>query len=448
MNKIIYVLLVILAGGIVSCYDDKSKDANREIPEVTITTDKTILEAVYGKDLVMTPEIKKGNLTNANLSYQWQVNLVPRGSTLVEIGDAAELVYEVANEPSGNPYLLVLKVTDNDEGIDYYHRWDLYVSNSFGEGLVVAHTGDGGTTSDLSFVKAPQITYGYDGEADYTRDVYSFANGSVIDGRVNSIVANTASNGGAYNMSRLLVGTEKEIFALVILAGVTQLLNMYLLNYILDKILEIGLVALIVVFQPELRRMLEKLGSKNVREILSVKEEQREIDRVIEQTVQACEIMAKERTGVLIVFERSIPLLEYQKSGTVVDACVSSELLRNLFFTKASLHDGAVIIRNDRIAAAGCVLPLTENHNISSDLGTRHRAGIGISEVSDAVVVIVSEETGTISVAISGMLKRHLAPQTLEKLLLNELAPQREEKTRNPLKLLRRKQKENKDAKK
>ena len=237
----------------------------------------------------------------------------------------------------------------------------------------------------------------------------------------------------------------KSVLIILILAGVTQLLNMYLLNYILDKILEIGLVALIVVFQPELRRMLEKLGSKNVREILSVKEEQREIDRVIEQTVQACEIMAKERTGVLIVFERSIPLLEYQKS---VDACVSSELLRNLFFTKASLHDGAVIIRNDRIAAAGCVLPLTENHNISSDLGTRHRAGIGISEVSDAVVVIVSEETGTISVAISGMLKRHLAPQTLEKLLLNELAPQREEKTRNPLKLLRRKQKENKDAKK
>ena len=237
----------------------------------------------------------------------------------------------------------------------------------------------------------------------------------------------------------------KSVLIILILAGVTQLLNMYLLNYILDKILEIGLVAL---FQPELRRMLEKLGSKNVREILSVKEEQREIDRVIEQTVQACEIMAKERTGALIVFERSIPLLEYQKSGTVVDACVSSELLRNLFFTKASLHDGAVIIRNDRIAAAGCVLPLTENHNISSDLGTRHRAGIGISEVSDAVVVIVSEETGTISVAISGMLKRHLAPQTLEKLLLNELAPQREEKTRNPLKLLRRKQKENKDAKK
>ena len=216
----------------------------------------------------------------------------------------------------------------------------------------------------------------------------------------------------------------KSVLIILILAGVTQLLNMYLLNYILDKILEIGLVALIVVFQPELRRMLERFGGRfftNLIEILSVKEEQREIDRVIEQTVQACEIMAKERTGVLIVFERSIPLLEYQKSGTVVDACVSSELLRNLFFTKASLHDGAVIIRNDRIAAAGCVLPLTENHNISSDLGTRHRAGIGISEVSDAVVVIVSEETGTISVAIGGMLKRQLSPEILQKMLESEL---------------------------
>ena len=174
----------------------------------------------------------------------------------------------------------------------------------------------------------------------------------------------------------------KSVLIILILAGVTQLLNMYLLNYILDKILEIGLVALIVVFQPELRRMLEKLGSKNVREILSVKEEQREIDRVIEQTVQACEIMAKERTGVLIVFERSIPLLEYQKSGTVVDACVSSELLRNLFFTKASLHDGAVIIQGDRLACASAYVPPT-NQELPSRYGARHRAAIGISEITD-----------------------------------------------------------------
>ena len=240
----------------------------------------------------------------------------------------------------------------------------------------------------------------------------------------------------------------KSVLIILILAGVTQLLNMYLLNYILDKILEIGLVALIVVFQPELRRMLEKLGSKMSARSFPSRKSSARSTASSSRPCRPARSWPRSARACFIVFERSIPLLEYQKSGTVVDACVSSELLRNLFFTKASLHDGAVIIRNDRIAAAGCVLPLTENHNISSDLGTRHRAGIGISEVSDAVVVIVSEETGTISVAISGMLKRHLAPQTLEKLLLNELAPQREEKTRNPLKLLRRKQKENKDAKK
>lgn len=238
----------------------------------------------------------------------------------------------------------------------------------------------------------------------------------------------------------------KSIVIILVLTVVTQLLNMYLMNYLLDKILEIGLIALVIMFQPELRRMLEKLGGKSVREVLSMKkEEQRDIDRVIAQTVSACETMSKERTGVLIVFERDTSLIDYQKSGTVVDAQVSSELLRNIFFTKAALHDGAVIIRNERIAAAGCVLPLTQNRNISSDLGTRHRAGIGMSEVSDAVVVIVSEETGTISVAVGGMLKRHLAPQTLEKLLLNELAPKTEKKTWNPVKILRKKRKEKDD---
>lgn len=237
----------------------------------------------------------------------------------------------------------------------------------------------------------------------------------------------------------------KSILIILLLAAVTQLLNMYLLNYILDTILEIGIIALIIVFQPELRRMLEKIGGKSFREMLNMREEQRDIDKVISQTVNACEIMSKERTGALIVFERSVSLMDHQKSGTVVDAQVSSELLRNIFFTKAALHDGAVIIRNERIAAAGCVLPLTENHNISSDLGTRHRAGIGMSEVSDAVVVIVSEETGTISVAVSGMLKRHLAPQTLEKLLLSELAPKREAKSRNPLRRLRRSNHEGED---
>lgn len=238
----------------------------------------------------------------------------------------------------------------------------------------------------------------------------------------------------------------KSIVIILLLTALTSVLHMYLMNYLLDKILEIGLLALVIMFQPELRRILEKFGSKSFREILSTKQEMRNIDYVISETVNACEIMSRERTGVLIVFERTSSLEDYQKTGIVIDARVSSELLRNIFFTKASLHDGAVIIRNERIAAAGCVLPLTENRNISSDLGTRHRAGIGMSEVSDAVVVIVSEETGTISVAISGMLKRHLAPQTLEKLLLNELAPKEETKTRNPLKLLRKQRKEKDDS--
>ena len=238
----------------------------------------------------------------------------------------------------------------------------------------------------------------------------------------------------------------KSIVLLLVLAVVTKLLNMYLMSFLLDRVLEIGLIALVIMFQPELRRMLEKIGSKSLRELLSTKQEQREIDRVIGETVNACEIMSRERTGVLIVFERETSLIDYQKTGTVIDARVSSELLRNLFFTKASLHDGAVIIRNERIAAAGCVLPLTQSRNISSDLGTRHRAGIGMSEVSDAVVVIVSEETGSISVAIGGMLKRHLTPETLSKLLCNELmpAPEEEEKNRRAplLELLRGRRKE------
>ncbi|MDR0889720.1 MAG: diadenylate cyclase CdaA, partial [Oscillospiraceae bacterium] len=229
----------------------------------------------------------------------------------------------------------------------------------------------------------------------------------------------------------------KSVVIILLLTVVTRLLNMYLISYLFDNVLEIGLIALIIMFQPELRRGLEKLGSKTFRELLSTKHEQREMDRVIAQTVEACEIMSKERTGLLIVFERTTSLQDYMRTGTVIDARLSSELLRNIFFTKAALHDGAVIVRGERIAAAGCVLPLSENRNLSSDLGTRHRAGIGMSEVSDAVVLIVSEETGTISAAISGMLKRHLAPQTLEKLLTKELIPDVVKKSRNPIKRMR-----------
>ena len=140
--------------------------------------------------------------------------------------------------------------------------------------------------------------------------------------------------------------------------------------------------------------------------------------------------MSQSRTGALIVFEREIKLDEFVRNGTALDASVSGELLKNIFFVKAPLHDGAVIVRNGRILGAGCVLPLSKNVNLSRDLGTRHRAGIGMSENSDAVVVIVSEETGTISVANGGMLKRHLKAETLENLLRNELLTPEETETK------------------
>ena len=148
----------------------------------------------------------------------------------------------------------------------------------------------------------------------------------------------------------------------------------------------------------------------------------------IEETVKAYVSLSKDKVGALMVFERKTMLDDVLKTGVAMDARITAELLKNLFWNKAPLHDGAVIVRSGRIIGAGCMLPMSGNVNLSRDLGMRHRAGIGISETSDAVVAIVSEETGSISVAINGMLKRHLTPETLEKLLRSELAPDVEEK--------------------
>ena len=214
------------------------------------------------------------------------------------------------------------------------------------------------------------------------------------------------------------------VILILVLTAVTDLAQLQVLNFLLAAVLELGFIALVIVFQPELRRVLERFGGKNLKEFIGGKELPKgELEKAILATVSACEIMSRERVGVLLIFERESSLEDYFKTGTQIDAQTTEQLLRNLFFPKASLHDGAVIIRGGRVAAAGCVMPLSENPHLSSDLGTRHRAGVGTSEVSDAVVVIVSEETGTISVAIGGMLKRHLAPQTLERLLTNELIP-------------------------
>lgn len=224
------------------------------------------------------------------------------------------------------------------------------------------------------------------------------------------------------NTSRLLKGVLLILLALWLSAG-----RLRALNYLLNHIVSIGILALLILFQPEIRRILEQMGSSrwNLLEVFARPQVDRQsLEQAIRQTVIACGDMSRSRTGALIVFERHIQLDEVLRSGTKLDAEVSSELLKNIFFVKAPMHDGAVIIRQGRVLGAGCMLPLSRNVNLSRDLGMRHRAGIGMSENSDAVVVLVSEETGSISVAVGGMLKRHLMTETLEQLLRNELLPQ------------------------
>lgn len=214
------------------------------------------------------------------------------------------------------------------------------------------------------------------------------------------------------------------VVVVIVISWLTDILKLHTLNFILSQLLAVGLIAIVVLFQPELRRMIDHVSHIQLMQFFGVERPSQEMIPVIEQTVMACQVMSREKIGALIVFARRSHLDEYFKTGTMMDAQLSEQLLRNVFFPRASLHDGAVIVRGGRIAAAGCVLPLSESNRLSADLGTRHRAAVGISEVSDAVVVVVSEETGAISVAVGGVLKRHLAPQTLEKLLHHELCPE------------------------
>ncbi len=218
---------------------------------------------------------------------------------------------------------------------------------------------------------------------------------------------------------------------IVLLLGalwVSQMVHFNTVNFVLGKTVEYGVLALVVLFQPEIRKFLEQVGSSKLGSVLSHPDTPDEIEHAILQTVEAYTSLSKTKTGALMVFERKNLLDDAIRTGTALDCQVNSELLKNIFWNKAPMHDGAVIVRGGRIAGAGCMLPLSGNVNLSRELGMRHRAGIGASEHSDAVVAIVSEETGSISVAVGGMLKRHLAPETLERLLRNELMPQAEEK--------------------
>ncbi len=237
----------------------------------------------------------------------------------------------------------------------------------------------------------------------------------------------------------------KVVLMLLLVNWITDALDMHTLNWLLDQVLAVGLVALVVLFQPELRRMLDQISNIRMDKLLGLEKSNQDMEAVISQTVMACDIMSHQRIGALIVFTRDMPLDEYYKSGTVVDAQVSEQLLRNIFFPKAALHDGATIIHNGRIAASGCVLPLTEDNNrLSRDLGTRHRAALGMSQATDAVIVIVSEETGVISLAVDGLLKRHLSPQTLEQLLRRELRTDAQPQDDNMVLRLRQKLKKGK----
>jgi diadenylate cyclase len=215
---------------------------------------------------------------------------------------------------------------------------------------------------------------------------------------------------------------------LLVLGVVAKLLHLYTLSFLFNGVITVGTFGLIVIFQPEIRRLLAKFGESRFG-ILSADEES---ERVIEEIVRAAAVMSEDRIGALIVIEREIDVDNYIESGTVLDAKVSKELLITIFWPGTPLHDGAVVVKKNRIYKAGAFLPLTLNPNLPQTVGTRHRAAIGISEETDAVTVVVSEETGAISVSYSGKLIKDIDPQKLKKVLTGLLirAPQKDNRFR------------------
>lgn len=233
-------------------------------------------------------------------------------------------------------------------------------------------------------------------------------------------------------------GVMRGVGVLLLAVWVASRLKLTATSFVLNRVVEWGLLAIVVLFQPELRRLLERMGSGWLGDVFSSNRTSPALlEEAIVETTEAYTSMSRDKVGALMVFERRNMLDDVIHTGTELDCAVNSELLKNIFWNKAPLHDGAVIVRNGRIVSAGCMLPLSGNVNLSRELGMRHRAGIGISENSDAVVVIVSEETGSISAAVDGMLKRHLAPETLERLLRNELLndEENESKSKKPTQL-------------
>ena len=222
----------------------------------------------------------------------------------------------------------------------------------------------------------------------------------------------------------------KGILLIFLLIPISHFLRLNMLNFILTKTLTIGLLSMVIIFQPEIRKALEHIGSSTFND-LHIVDNDEELERIVDELVEAVNNMAAEKTGALIAIEQKTGLDEYIKTGTSIDAVISDSLIENIFVKNTPLHDGAMIISYDRIVAAGCVLPLTSNPNINKLLGTRHRAAIGLSEVSDAIVLIVSEETGDISLAIKGRITKNYDSKKLKNILLKILRSRRDKEDKS-----------------
>lgn len=212
----------------------------------------------------------------------------------------------------------------------------------------------------------------------------------------------------------------KGIVILIIATELSGFLGLDILHYILSSVMTYGVMVMIVIFQPELRKTLEQIGSKGIRDIFDI-ENQVDQTTCVDEVVKAIYKMASEKVGALIVFEKDMSLAEIAHTGVAIDSQVSCELLRNIFVPDTPLHDGAVIIKNNRIVAASCILPITDKENLDRQYGTRHRAAIGMSEQSDAVIVVASEETGTVSLVINGKIISKVSEETLRKELKRRL---------------------------
>lgn len=221
----------------------------------------------------------------------------------------------------------------------------------------------------------------------------------------------------------------KGIIGIIILTQFLGILQLNVSHYLFSSAIQIGIIAIIIIFQPELRRILDSVGRKHFKVFVKDTEDDSTVVlRSVALLTETAERLSKTQTGALICIERENKLSDIMKTGTIVNADISVELLCNIFYDKTPLHDGALIVKDWRISAAGCRLPLSENKTISKELGMRHRAGLGLSEVTDSLVIIVSEETGGISVAEGGILKRNLTPQTLSALLKNEFVHENADK--------------------